>query len=446
MTARPHLLYTAWSFPPSRAGGVYRALATVNAFAGAGWDVTVLTVPRTVFTQSTGADFELEKAVHPGVTIERVDPDVPAYQNDLRAWPRGRAVWPEFWRLADFRRDVVRFPEPNYGRWRPRLQQAADRIHAAKPVDLAIGTANPHVDFVPGWHLHRKHGVPYVMDYRDAWQLDVFSGTKLVTATPAVARWERRLVDAAAEVWFVNEPIRQWHAQRYADRVDKMHVVANGFDEYGASLAVPVREHGADDPLVFGYIGTITDKVPLPELIAGWRAARELSPVVARARLVLRGYLGHFATASSTVEQLLDDARRDGVSFEGPVSKSAVAATYQSFDALLLVLGTGRYVTSGKVYEYAATGLPVVSVHDLGNAATDVISQSPAWVPAKSLAAQDVAAALVEAAELAGTQTPQQRAEAQAWGAQYERSRQLAPRIEALAARVQARRASSSER
>lgn len=62
---RPHLLYTAWSFPPSRAGGVYRALATVNAFAAAGWDVTVLTVPRNIFLNSTGADFRLEEQVAP---------------------------------------------------------------------------------------------------------------------------------------------------------------------------------------------------------------------------------------------------------------------------------------------------------------------------------------------------------------------------------------------
>ena len=46
---RPRLLYVAWGFPPCRGSGVYRALATANAFAAGGWDVTVLTVEREVF-------------------------------------------------------------------------------------------------------------------------------------------------------------------------------------------------------------------------------------------------------------------------------------------------------------------------------------------------------------------------------------------------------------
>jgi glycosyltransferase involved in cell wall biosynthesis len=437
--ARPHLLYTAWSFPPSRAGGVYRALATVNAFARDGWDVTVLTVPREIFVSSTGADFALEDAVDHQVTVQRVDPDVPAYQNDLSRWPRSRARWPELWKLADFRHDMARFPEPNYGRWRTALESAAARVHAARPVDLAVGTANPHVDFIPGWHLHRTQGVPYVMDYRDAWQLDVFSGEKLVTAIPPVARWERRLMDAAHEVWFVNEPILRWHAERYPSTVDRMQVVANGFDEYGTPLAVPFAERAATAPLVFGYVGTISEKVPLENLIAGWRHARATVDAMADARLVLRGYLGHFGAADTAMASLIESARGDGVSFEGPVSKPDIAATYRQFDALVLALGTGRYVTSGKVYEYAATGLPIVSVHDPGNAATDVVRGAPAWTAARSLGAEDVAAALEAAAEMVRAQTAESRRAAQEWGAQYERSRQLAPRIATLRAQATGR-------
>lgn len=430
---QPHLLYTAWSFPPSRAGGVYRALATVNAFADAGWAVTVLTVPRELFLSSTGADLALENQLRPGIRIERIDPGVPAFQNDLADWPRSRARWPEFWRLANFTADFRHFPETNYGRWRPGLEAAARRIHAQNPVDLAIGTGNPHVDFIPGWHLNRVAGVPYVMDYRDAWQLDVFTGRKLITATPGVARWERRLVAAAREVWFVNEPIRRWHAERYPSDESKMQIVANGFDRYGSELEVPVRDHGPGAaPLVFGYIGTITSKVPLGPLLSGWRAARASGGAMAGARLVLRGYLGHFGETDAAAQRLLDDARADGVSYDGPVSKAEIGDVYRGFDALVLALGTGAYVTSGKVYEYAATGLPIVSVHDPGNAATDVLRGSPSWVPSASLAPADIAEALRATAELAVAQTAIERAAAQAWGAQYERSRQLSPRIDAL--------------
>lgn len=434
---RPHLLYTAWSFPPSRAGGVYRAAATANAFAENGWDVTVLTVPRELFISSTGVDLGLEERLNARINIVRIDPHVPAYIHDLAQWPRSRARWPKLWRIADFRHDMVRFPEPNYGRWRPAIEQAAERVHAIAPVDVAIGTGNPHVDFVPGWHLRRRFGVPFVIDYRDAWQLNVFTGKKQVSAVPPVAWWERRFISSASEVWFVNEPIRRWHADRYPGASAKMHVVANGFDRYDSALEVPVRDRdGEADSLVFGYIGTITPHVPLGQLLAGWRMARSSGGAMAHAQLVLRGYLGHFGEADVTAERMIGSALADGVSYDGPVAKTEIGATYQGFDALVLALGTGRFVTSGKVYEYAATGLPIVSVHDLGNAASDVLRESPVWVPTASLEPGDIADALCRAAEIAVSQSAEQRRAAQKWGAQYERSRQLAPRIEALRAGI----------
>lgn len=431
MTGRPHLLYTAWSYPPSRAGGVYRALATVNAFARDGWDVTVLTVPREVFLSSTGIDEALERQVAKSVRIVRVPVEVPAYQNDLARWSGSRARWPEFWRLADLRRDLPLFPEPNYGRWRPALEAAADEVHREHPVDVAMGTANPHVDFIPGWRLASTSRVPYVMDYRDAWQLDVFSGEKLISAIPAVDRWERRLVRGASEVWFVNEPILDWHAARMPQDAGKMRVVANGFDTYDVSLQVPVRPD-RHESLVFGYVGTISDKVPLAALIQGWRTARARGGAMAEARLVLRGYLGHFGGAASGMEALLREAAEYGVSYEGPVGKSAIAETYRTFDVLVLALGAGRYVTSGKVYEYAATGIPIISVHPPTNAAAGVLRDAPSWVQAGSVDPDAIADALVRVARMSVDETSQRRAAAQDWGAQYERARQLGPRIEAL--------------
>lgn len=432
---RPHLLYTAWSFPPSRAGGVYRALATVNAFAAAGWDVTVLTVPRSVWVESTGADADLEERVAPGVEIIRVPTDVPAFQNDIALWPRGRGRHPELWKLQDLRRDMVLFPEPNYGRWRPALERAAEQVHAAEQVDLAVGTANPHVDFIPGWHLHRRFGVRYVMDYRDAWQLDVFSGERLITAIPPVRWWERRLMADAAEIWFVNDAIRQWHVTEHPSEAAKMRVVANGYEEYGAPLAVPVRAE-RDRGLVFGYIGTVSDKVPMIPLLEAWRLARVSEPALEGARMRIHGYLGHFGAANTALAAALEAAKADGVEYVGPVGKATIGETYRGFDALVLALGTGRYVTSGKVYEYAATGIPIVSVHDPGNAATDVLRESPAWTATASLEPVDIAAALIATAVQAREQTPDERAAAQEWARQYERDRQLAPRIEELAAVV----------
>ncbi|WP_249353815.1 glycosyltransferase [Microbacterium sp. 2FI] len=435
---RPHLLYVAWGFPPCRGSGVYRAWATANAFAAAGWDVTVLTVPREVFTMSTGVDESLERTVDPRIEIVRVPFDSAAFENDLRTWPWLRATAPELWSVVNARKEQRTFPERTYGSWRPALEAAALDVHRRHPVDLVLGTANPHVDFTPGLRLHRDHGVPYVMDYRDAWQLDVFSGARLTVPDSDVARWERELVENAHAVWFVNEPILRWHAEVYPAAADRLHVVANGYD------SAPQRGAGSADGegLVFGYLGTISSAVPIDRLVAGWKLARSRSSLLAASRIELWGHLNHVGTPNEAVSQQMAGFAENGIAYRGPVPKHEVDRVYSRFDALLLVLGTGKYVTSGKVFEYAATGLPIVSVHDPGNAASDVLRDAPAWFPVASVDSPDaIADALIAAADRARAQRPEEREAARAWAEQFQRARQLDPQISALHAFVEDRRA-----
>ncbi len=442
MTAQPppHVLLVAWGFPPGRSGGVYRALALANAFAADGWAVTVLTAPRDVFVRYTGTDPTLEVQVDPRVRTVRVPFRWAGLETDLRrySWLRVRA--PVLWRRVRARLDLVRFPESGYGPWRPQLEAAALQVHAEQPVDLVLATANPQVAFTAAWRLHRDAGVPYVLDYRDAWLLDVFSGRRLHGPRSRAARWEARLVGAATEVWFVNEPIRAWHAELYPAADHRMHVVANGFDRALAQLVdteLAERTHagGTDRPLVFGYVGTVTAKVPLAELLGGWTLARQSDPDLAEATVELHGYLGYFHTPRAETLDLVEGGT-PGVSYEGPVGRTQAAHVYAGFDALLLLLGAGRYVTSGKVYEYLATGLPIVSVHDPGNAVAQVLAGYPLWFPVTDLSAPAVAAALTAAAAAARRADPSERAAAQEFAAAYSRDRQLAPRLAGLRAVV----------
>ena len=429
----PHLLYVAWGFPPSRGGGVYRALATANAFARAGWRVTVLTADRDSFERFTGTDPSLEREVDPEVRVVRIPFRWPAQESDVARYGLLRTHLPGAWRRVRARLDQVAFPEVGYGPWRRPLEAAAAAVHAADPVDLCLATANPNVTFAAARALHRRHGVPYVMDFRDAWLLDVFSGATTSGPRSRAARWQDDLVARAREVWFVNEPIRAWHAARYPAHADRMHVVANGWDGslLGASGAGTARPVGADEGLVFGYIGTLSTKVPLAELLAGWRAHRERRP---HDRLVLRGYLGFYSTPRRDLLDQVDAAAADGVEYGGPVPKAGIAGAYAGMDVLVLALGAGRYVTSGKVFEYLATAKPVVSVHDPANAASEVLRGYPLWFPVADLRPASVTAALGAGAAAALEADATLRDGARAYAEQFERDRQLGPRIAALSA------------
>jgi glycosyltransferase involved in cell wall biosynthesis len=427
----PHVLYVAWGFPPCRGGGVYRALATANRFAALGFRVTVLTADREAFVRFTGVDPSLEDRVDDRIDVVRVPFAWPIHETDLHRWSWFRMARPRTWAKLRTRRDHVPFPEVGYGPWRRPLEAAAERVHAADPVDLVVATANPHVAFSAADRLYRRHGVPYVLDYRDAWLLDVFSGERLHSPHSRAAVWERRLVTAATEVWFVNDPIRRWHAQLYPNQAAKMHTVANGFDPELAP-AVHEREPTGLRPLVFGYIGTVSPKVPLAEFVAGWRRARELSSVVAESTARFHGYLGFYAATRADLLAIIEQAGEEGVNYEGPVPKRDIGGVYDTFDVQLLILGAGRYVTSGKIFEYLATGLPVVSVHDPINAASDILRGHPLWFPVDNLGPDSVAKALIAAAEAAQTADRDTRHLAREFGTQFRRDLQLDPRIEAL--------------
>jgi glycosyltransferase involved in cell wall biosynthesis len=435
--SRPHLLYVAWAYPPARNAGVYRALATANAFAEAGWDVTVLTADRRLFETQLGADVALERRIHPGITVRRLAFSWHRGEPDLARWSRARVTSNLGWSWLAAKTSAVDFPEPVYGGWRRTLASAAHQVHAAHPVDLVIGTANPYVDFIPGWELHRTDGVPYVLDYRDSWSLDLYHDVRAFGRHSRAGRWEARLLADAAEVWFVNEPIRAWYRREFPQHAATMQVVANGYDDdIGTAVAAARERRDLTEPLTFGYLGTVYGTIPLREMLLGWRRARELSPDVAAARLVLRGHLGHFGDPDPRTMGLLEEFAADGVTFAGPVSKTEVAETYAGFDALLLVLSGGKYVTSGKVFEYAATGLPIVSVHTADSAAVNVLTGHPDWVMTEGMSPDDIARAVIAGAEAARRTTPHTMATAREWAGRYSRTNQLAPRIRALGERV----------
>jgi glycosyltransferase involved in cell wall biosynthesis len=415
---------------------MYRALATANAFVEHGWDVTVLAPTRDTFEVLTGTDPGAEARIDARVSVVRVPFALDRGFTDLSQWTRTRATLPLWWSLWRSLRDRWRFPEVWYGHWYSALVAAAEQVNKVKPVSLVIGTSNPQVDFAPGAHLHRTHQVPYVMDYRDAWHLDVYTGRTIGAPWDRSTRLERRWLHNAAEAWFVNEPIRDWHRTRYPHRADTFHVVANGFDSSFLN-AKRTRVRDTTNGVTFGFLGSIYGQLPLRLSLEGWRLAREMSSLVARSQLIIRGNLGHFAVPEPSTVATIADFADNGVRYGGPVSKTQVGEVYNEFDALLFAVSSSKFITSGKVFEYVATGLPIVSVHEADSAASTVLNGYPAWHASNGLNTRDIASAFIATAEDAARQTADDRVRAQRWAERYSRNLQLEPRIAALTELVQ---------
>jgi glycosyltransferase involved in cell wall biosynthesis len=429
----PRILYLAFFFPPSRSSGVYRARATANLLARSGWDVTVCTAPRRFFTEYIGStDPSLEDSVDPAIRVERPNMGYFRWERDIRRYGRFRANMPV---LANavynwFQRHF--FPE-HYGSWIPRVLARALRMHTRRRFDLVVATGNPFASFAAAWWLHRLTGVPYVLDYRDSWTFNQFTEEHKFPPGHPAWTWERRTVEGAALTVFVNEGLRSWHAERYPAAADRMTVATNGWEpELLGRATYPGPATGR--PLRFGYVGTITEQMPLAELFEGWRGARK-HPELADATLDLYGHLGFFRQSADPLLDRIPLTEDLGVAYRGPLEKTRVAEAYRDVDVLLFCVPGARYVTSGKVFEYMAAGKPIVSVHAPDIAAVDVLTGHPLWFGLDRLDANAVANAMVSAAKAARDLTEDDFEAALAHAQRYTREATLAP-LEARLRRI----------
>lgn len=431
---RGHALYVAWGFPPAKSGGVFRMMETANVLVEEGWQVTVLACDIDDLRRFAGVDLSTLEGVDDRIRVVRIPMELGPFETDLLRWDELRVDDPARW-LAQYRARVDEgFPNGVYGLWEEPLLEAARAVHAENPVDLVVASGGPFVCFSAGLMLRREHGVPFVLDYRDSWSLQQFTGERLHAEGSRVHTVENELLTAAAEVWFVNTPMQHWHEDVYPQIIGKSRVVTNGYDALAVTgLQPPAPREG---PVRFGFLGTLTAAVPLTETLAGYRRARALDPVVRESTLDVWGYLGFYPTPNQALREQLQTAAVDDVHWCGPLPKAEVATAYAELDALVLTFGGTRYVTSGKVFEYMATARPIVSIVDPQNAVREVLEGYPLWFQAASLGEEDVAAAFIAAAAAVRSgeaSEPGVVATCLAHAERFERRRCLRPAIRDLA-------------
>lgn len=431
--SRPHLIYLAIGFPPAAKSCAYRMRETANQFCAQGWDVTVVTICQEAWEREYGLDHTLSAGVDPRVTVVELPLVRADLETDIRAFSASRSLYPAQW-VADLRKQALRsFPEPVFGGWREQLEEGVLRVHRRRPADLLLTTCAPYVNLAATWRLWEEARVPYAVDFRDGWSVDVIGGGEAFSKDSVSGRWESKLLHEARAIWNVNEPISRFYRERYPELADRMRVVRNGYD----ADSIPEQAHRADPEagLTFGYLGALNLPVPLLRTVLdAWRAARSEDPLLARSRFEVRGHIGAgYARGDNAHMELLKAAAADGVLAGGPVPKAEVADAYGRWDALVLMVTGGRFMTSGKVYEFMASGLPVVSAHEVEHDASTVLSEYPLWTGAPGLAVEPMAKAFREAARLAVETTDEVRAQGRALAAKYAREAQMEPAVRELA-------------
>lgn len=369
-----HIALVAWGLPPCRGSGVYRPLAMINQLTEMGHEVTAITAGRATFTAFYGADESLEACVPQSARMHRISfaPEVEwPLVND---WTAERVHEPKRWRQSVLANHLRKYPERVYAPWLDPASQGLIALHNERAVDLVLATGNPYVDFEIAHRLYQLEGVPFVLDDRDSFLFVTYSGERNPLYESRLTYFTQ-YATSALEYWSVNPPLTLLHQSAAAGNETPFRTVENGWD-----ADVILRPRSGPRPprekLRFGFVGNITPYLPVEEMLQNWCAF--LSSTRSDAEFHLFGQFGFTNDPGSRGRKQADVIRRTpSVRLRGRVPRSSLANEYADLDALVFVAPGGSNITAGKVYEYVATGLPIVALGAEGQDAMRVLGGYP---------------------------------------------------------------------
>jgi len=311
----------------------------------------------------------------------------PATRRDPAAPDRATGSGPG----RDFARRWLLVPDAQLT-WLPAAAVQALRQIRSDPPDLLYSTSPPASAHLLGLLLKQLTGLPWVADFRDSWVRDPLD--RALVEMPFRRYVEARLeaaVVAAADVTVAATEVSAEYLARGAgaDR-SRLHVITNGFDpadlvdpegarltpeglildsasaaEDGQRPPIPDAAPRADTQVLrLVHTGSFSyshpDRSPLP-LFAALGGLVEGDPRWAgRIGLELAGRL-----SPAELEAARQLEERGVVRWHGEVDRAAALALQRRADVLVVVDHARPWPASnlpGKIFEYLATGHPVLAL------------------------------------------------------------------------------------
>lgn len=358
----PRVLVVTYYFPPAGGPGVQRTLKTVRYLRETGFEPVVLTVEDGAFPAT---DPGLAADVPEGVRVVRTRAPDP-----LRLYGRltGKAGVPTGavssagWaaRLALWVRANVFVPDARVG-WVPFAKHAGRKVigaslRLAEPVAAVLTSGPPHSVHLVGRRLQRM-GVPWVADFRDPWTaINFYDDLPMSGPARRLDAWlERRVLRGADAVTTVSPTWARHLENRGGIRRGSVTVVHNGVDhaDLGAADDVAVR----DDAFVLAHVGSL---YATRDPGAVWQAVRRLREAGEVEKLTVR-------LVGTTDAGVRAAAEATGAPVEAvPYVTHAQAIREQAQAGALLLsiepFTADRGMITGKLYEYLASGRPVLGV------------------------------------------------------------------------------------
>lgn len=356
------LLLVCYYFPPAAGGGVARALSFARYLPPLGWNVTVLCADA---ESAPLTDAMRDLKLPSGTDVVRV-PMPGAAARGRRAVIGGGGGRPSaLYRGARQASSWIWVPD-SFVPWVPAATAAGRDLVSRLRFDAMLTTSPPDSVHLVGLALDVR---PWIVDFRDPW----IGLTYKRPPTPFHAWRQRRLRASVVSRADLLLATTRASADLLRDAGARVEILPNGWDPDVAPAAAPAR---ADGKLRLVYTGTLWDVPAASTFLSA--TARALATHGAR-DLEVELIGPHESSERKLVERL---GLTGVVRFAGQVPYQESRRRQSAADVLLLlqVHGPGyEAAIPGKLYEYVASGRPILAFLPTGEAA-DLVRRVGGWV------------------------------------------------------------------
>ncbi len=399
-----NVLVIAYYFPPMGLSGVQRTMKFVKYLPEFGWRPIVLTAGETPYyahdeslldelnplvdtgyvrvvrTEENGSP-GFQRVKGKGQRVKAVD-QIASAQNTLPTTPyplplQLKLPTARYQRLRSKLIQTIYQPDSRI-KWKAPALAAAEQIFEEERIDAILATAPPYTDFLIASELSKRHNVPFLMDYRDAW---VSNPVLNFYATPFHKAYARKLED---------ECLRSSNAITVASRAmkevllknynflnhEEVTIISHGFDPEDLDRAMNiVGKYRSPEKFRMTYGGAFyVGRSPVP-FFEGVKLAMQQEPDLKDdLELVFAGIL-----QSEYVRAAQKMGLENNVVTTGYLPHIEDLALLLASDVLWMTM-SDTISAPGKLYEYLGTHKPILGLVPPGSQADKLLSDYGAGI------------------------------------------------------------------
>lgn len=368
------VLIITYYWPPSGGAGVQRWLKFSKYFPEFGLEPIILTVdPEYAAYPSIDNSLEAELSSDVKIYKTRTTDYFRFYKKDKTKIPTAG-----FANSADnsLKGKIIRFvrgnffiPDPRIGWNRYAFKEACDIIETSG-IKYVITTSPPHSTQLIGLKIKNKYPeIKWIADLRDPWT-DIYYYHQFYPtffSKMVDRRFETRVLQSADKIITVGKSLKDLFASKIKGIENKIEVITNGFDEddfKGMNSTIP-------DNFTISHIGTLSDAYPINGLLDALVSLQEKGNDF---RLKFVGMV-----SSKQKELILSKFEKDSVEFIPYVNHQIAIRYMLETNALILIIPdhkSNKGIITGKIFEYIASGKPIICLGPEDGDAAEIINQS----------------------------------------------------------------------